>query len=131
MASEGLKRYSNIPENADNTLIRKFTSHKKTHSKNSGSGLYDGASYDIRKTRETLKRLKRMMQFESMDYDPPESTLEREINVNRVHSDYFKEEAWKWIITALIGLIMGFVGFIVVISIEVSYSFFITLIILI
>ncbi|GMH42780.1 hypothetical protein BSKO_10699 [Bryopsis sp. KO-2023] len=81
-------------------------------------GRADGALLDEKHTEETLAKLKKMGGFESMDYDPVENDLEREINIHREHHDYNKADMWKWLIAAMIGVVMGIVGFFVDFSIE-------------
>ena len=56
-------------------------------------------------------RLKRMAAFDSHDYDPMDNDVEEEARRSRKRSEYNAEETWKWGMSVLIGVVMGFIAF--------------------
>jgi chloride channel 7 len=72
-----------------------------------------GAPQDAEESRETLGRLKRMAGFEAQDFDPEENDLEREFAIHRSEHDYALADTWKWLLSILIGAVMGLLAFLV------------------
>ena len=70
-----------------------------------------GSMLDVKETDVAHARLKRMAAFESHDYDPLDNDLEEEALRSRKRSEYRSEERWKWTLSAMIGITMGFVAF--------------------
>ncbi|CEF99187.1 Chloride channel, voltage gated [Ostreococcus tauri] len=58
-------------------------------------------------------RLQRMAAFESHDYDPIDNDLEEDALRARDREDYRREIWWKWATSAMIGMVMGFIAFVV------------------
>ena len=65
----------------------------------------------LQESRETLARLKRMAGFESQDFDPLDTDVEREFRAHRTEAEYSAEEAWRWGLACLIGVAMGCFAF--------------------
>jgi chloride channel 7 len=65
------------------------------------------------------QRLKKMERFTSANYDPSESEIQRQSDLNRGEDDYNREESWKWLLAVLIGVTMGFVAFFIDTGIEI------------
>ncbi|EFN52659.1 hypothetical protein CHLNCDRAFT_138594 [Chlorella variabilis] len=82
-----------------------------------------GAPLDAEESRETLGRLKRMAGFEAQDFDPVENDLQREFAVHRSEHDYATAETWKWLLSILIGAVMGVLAFLVDWGIEAMNGF--------
>ena len=72
-----------------------------------------GAVEGLHGAGEAIARLHRANAFQSADFDPRDNDLEREAQVNRTHADYQRQEAFKWVLSALIGLAMGLIAFLV------------------
>ena len=58
-------------------------------------------------------RLKRMAAFDSHNYDPTDNDLEEQALRARKRSSYHAEEKWKWGMSVIIGITMGFIAFVV------------------
>ncbi|CAD7699480.1 unnamed protein product, partial [Ostreobium quekettii] len=69
-------------------------------------------------TKEALNRLHKMGQFESMSFDPLGNDVERAVQVGREHWDYILEEGWRWALSAVIGITMGTLAFLIDFGIE-------------
>ncbi|KAL4855536.1 Chloride channel protein A [Chlorella vulgaris] len=82
-----------------------------------------GAPLDAEESRETLGRLKRMAGFEAQDFDPAENDIQREFAVHRSEHDYATAETWKWLLSILIGAVMGVLAFLVDWGIESMNGF--------
>lgn len=52
-----------------------------------------------------------MAAFDSHDYDPMDNDLEEEAMRSRKRSEYKAAETWKWMMSVLIGVVMGFIAF--------------------
>ena len=72
-----------------------------------------GATVSDRETNMASLRLRRMTAFESHDYDPIDCDIEEEQLRSRKRAEYQNEEWWKWTLSAIIGVVMGFVAFVV------------------
>ena len=70
-----------------------------------------GAALDAEKAERAHARLKRMAAFDSHDYDPADNDLEEEALRARTKHDYKSANRWKWGLSVLIGVAMGFVAF--------------------
>ena len=70
-----------------------------------------GAALDAGKAERAHARLKRMAAFDSHDYDPADNDLEEEALRARKKHDYKSANRWKWGLSVLIGVVMGFVAF--------------------
>ena len=70
-----------------------------------------GGALDTAQADKAHARLKRMAAFESHDYDPADNDLEEDARRARKHADYKAEEQWKWAMSVLIGVVMGFLAF--------------------
>ena len=78
-----------------------------------GGGAMHGAVHDYDEMVEAIERLKRMAKFESHDYDQPSSEFEEVMRRERPQYDYVRQEMWKWLLAALIGITMGIISFLV------------------
>jgi len=72
-----------------------------------------GATVSDREKNMASLRLRRMTAFESHDYDPIDCDIEEEQLRSRKRAEYQNEEWWKWTLSAIIGVVMGFVAFVV------------------
>ena len=70
-----------------------------------------GAALDAGKAERAHARLKRMAAFDSHDYDPADNDLEEEALRARTKHDYKSANRWKWGLSVMIGVTMGFVAF--------------------
>lgn len=70
-----------------------------------------GAALDAGKAERAHARLKRMAAFDSHDYDPADNDLEEEALRARTKHDYKSANQWKWGLSVMIGVTMGFVAF--------------------
>ena len=70
-----------------------------------------GAALDAGKAERAHARLKRMAAFDSHDYDPVDNDLEEEALRARTKHDYKSANRWKWGLSVMIGVTMGFVAF--------------------
>lgn len=52
-----------------------------------------------------------------------ENDVEREFQIHRTERDYALAEFWKWTIALLIGVVMGCIGFVVDLGIELLNTF--------
>ena len=60
--------------------------------------------------KEAEARLQKMSAFKCDDYDLAESDLHREILLSTSSAEFWAEETWSWVLSALIGTIVGIIG---------------------
>lgn len=72
-----------------------------------------GAPTDRIESRAALERLKRMGGFEAQDFDPADNDIEREFALHRSERDYVLADTWRWFLSIIIGIVMGFAAFLV------------------
>ena len=70
-----------------------------------------GGAIDTAQADKAHARLKRMAAFDSHDYDPADNDLEEDARRARKRADYKAEEQWRWAMSVLIGVVMGFLAF--------------------
>ena len=72
-----------------------------------------GGAIEIEDADRAHARLKRMAAFDSHNYDPTDNDLEEQALRARKRSSYHAEEKWKWGMSVIIGITMGFIAFVV------------------
>ena len=70
-----------------------------------------GGAIESEHAKRAHARLKRMNAFESHDYDPIDNDVEEEARRSRKRGEYAEYETWKWLMSVLIGLVMGLIAF--------------------
>lgn len=127
MDSEGVPLLATLPQGAlrshlmvdheDRSAADKFSVSRLRRSMRGANAAVPssvhGAPQDAEESRETLGRLKRMAGFEAQDFDPEENDLEREFSIHRSEHDYALADTWKWLLSILIGAVMGLLAFLV------------------
>ena len=89
--------------------VRLMEEGSRTLQRNAAETL--GAALDAGKAERAHARLKRMAAFDSHDYDPADNDLEEEELRARTKHDYKSANRWKWGLSVMIGVTMGFVAF--------------------
>jgi chloride channel 7 len=89
------------------------TARTQNNNQNENHAAAFGAAVGLREMNMASLRLRRMMAFESHDYDPIDCDIEEEQLRSRKRVEYQNEEWWKWTLSAIIGVVMGFVAFVV------------------
>ena len=103
--------FQNIAATAAGTLDRNMNSSSSP--RESAPAVVFGATVSDRETNMASLRLRRMTAFESHDYDPIDCDIEEEQLRSRKRAEYQNEDWWKWTLSAIIGVVMGFVAFVV------------------
>ena len=104
--------FQNIAATAAGTLDRNNL-NSSSSPRESAPAVVFGATVSDRETNMASLRLRRMTAFESHDYDPIDCDIEEEQLRSRKRAEYQNEEWWKWTLSAIIGVVMGFVAFVV------------------
>lgn len=101
----------NDPQVADKFSMSRL--RRSMHGRRPVPSSVHGAPLDAEETRQTLGRLKRMAGFEGQDFDPLENDLQREVAIHRSEHDYAIADTWRWLLSILIGAVMGLLAFLV------------------
>lgn len=72
-----------------------------------------GGAFELDAADRAHARLKRMAAFDTHDYDPADNDLEEEALRARGREDYVSQVRWTWAMSVVIGVVMGFVAFVV------------------